>query len=358
MKRYDTMQIFFETLYGNERLKDQISHSILSKKLTHAYLLEGPQGSGKMTFATLIACALCDTDYTENDSNIQSETYKKIVSDTSPDVYRITAENNRKTIGVETIRFIKEQAYIKPNELEYKVFIIKDAHIMTTEAQNAFLKLLEEPPSYVIFLLLCENTRNLLPTVKSRVFSLKMELFSEKQLDDYLCHHIKQAQKVKEQNPELYKKVLLLSGGCIGEAQKRLKSMNGENSLYSKAQSILETMTQPILSQEKLISQLVLSTAKREELDEILECLQLAFRDIAAAHSHFDQMYFYLDSSIPQKASSLFSHVSLIKIFELLTKTREQITQNANLYLLQLNFSIAFYQIRKSMKPKGVPHER
>ena len=142
---------------------------------------------------------------------------------------------------------------------------------MTSAAQNAFLKLLEEPPRNVYMLLLCESTAGLLPTVLSRAPLIRMQIFSDEELDAYLTAYDKKAVELRSKNAEGYSFVLRSSGGCIGEAKKKLspRSVSGDKELYDMTQRCIMLLS----SSGKADFYLYLNNlvAKREEFSEFLE---------------------------------------------------------------------------------------
>ena len=98
----------------------------------------------------------------------------KINKDICSDIIRINQKNNKKSIGIDEIRSIKSDIIIKPVECKSKVYIIENSHKMTEQAQNALLKTIEEPPPFIYFILLCDNSEKLLDTVKSRANIIRL----------------------------------------------------------------------------------------------------------------------------------------------------------------------------------------
>ena len=136
------MEGILDTLYGNQQLKAYLNGRIEDGALPHALIFEGPEGSGKLTVALMTAALLCP-EYAD-----------KIRQRLSLDVTVHEVESGKKSIGVALIRDLRENAYVKPQELPMRVFIIRQSQLMTTEAQNAILKIFEEPPKGVYFFLL------------------------------------------------------------------------------------------------------------------------------------------------------------------------------------------------------------
>ena len=172
------METAFPDLVGNRALAARLDGEIRSGKLSHAYILAGPAGSGKHTLALRIAMALSCENRKIPGVPLPCMTCpscRKILSGNSPDYIRVAKDKGRATLGVEAIRFLREDVLIAPNDTDTKIYVIEDAETMTPQAQNALLLTLEEPPQYVLFLLLAANTENLLETVRSRAPVLRME---------------------------------------------------------------------------------------------------------------------------------------------------------------------------------------
>lgn len=162
----------FSGLLGNTSLKQRLSASFAAGKISHCYLLCGPEGSGKQTLAQYLSAAL---QCTEQDVPCTTcRDCRKVLSHQHPDVI-VVDEPEEKSVKIKLIRDVQSDAYIRPNEGKRKVYIIPRAGLLTEEAQNALLKLLEEPPAYAVFLLLTDNAEKLLPTVRSRCVELRLE---------------------------------------------------------------------------------------------------------------------------------------------------------------------------------------
>ncbi len=165
----------FGNIETDVRFKELISSAFDSGRLPHAIILEGANATKRLEFAHLLAKALVCSE-SENSlkpcgkcSNcLKAESFSHV------DIKTVEGTNKSKTVSVEDIRRVRSDAYVVPNEAERKVYIITSAHKMNETAMNAFLKVLEEPPSYVNFILECEDKAMLLQTVKSRCASFRM----------------------------------------------------------------------------------------------------------------------------------------------------------------------------------------
>jgi len=162
----------FDGFIGNESVKQRLSNAFRTGQLSHSYLILGPEGSGKKTLAKILASAMQCTA----SSGIPCggcSACRKVKSGVHPDVITVD-DTEHKSVGVDVIRDAKADAFIMPNEGKRKVYVIPRGQDMTEPAQNAFLKILEEPPSYGAFILLATESDQLLPTVRSRCVELRL----------------------------------------------------------------------------------------------------------------------------------------------------------------------------------------
>lgn len=167
----------FPGLYGNDTLKRRLNAA--GRNFSHFYILEGPKGSGKKTLATILAAAMECTSEEERPCGVCSACHKVFRSE-HPDV--ITIDSDTATVPIRLIRDMQADAYIKPNEGQKKIYLLPRAQDMQPPAQNALLKLLEEPPEYCVFFLLTDSLEKLLETVRSRAVSLTLAPLTRPQL--------------------------------------------------------------------------------------------------------------------------------------------------------------------------------
>lgn len=136
-------------------------------RLSHAYIISGPPGSGKRALADRLAAAYVCSGTGERPCGVCS-CCRKAKGGIHPDIIRLTVPEGKRSILVEQVRQLRADAYVRPNEAERKVFLIEAAQAMNDSAQNALLKVLEDGPAYLSFLLLAEHPQQLLPTIRSR----------------------------------------------------------------------------------------------------------------------------------------------------------------------------------------------
>jgi DNA polymerase-3 subunit gamma/tau len=155
----------FADLVGQETVVRTLQTALASGKLAHAYLFSGPRGSGKTSAAKILArCIECEAGPAPEPDNT-CENCLAILAGTALDVLEIDAASNR---GIEDIRALRESVKFAPATMRSKVFIIDEAHMLTREGANAFLKTLEEPPAHVVFILATTAPEQLPATIVSR----------------------------------------------------------------------------------------------------------------------------------------------------------------------------------------------
>ena len=229
------MREIFKPLFGNERLKKTLGEAIETGAASHAYILDGPKGSGKHTAATLAAAALACEHRTDEKYPLPCGVCPvcgRIIKGISADLIVVSKED-KASIGVGKIRAIREDLYVTPNDSDKKVYVIEDADLMTAQAQNALLISLEEPPPFVTFFLLTENAEALLDTIKSRAVTLRMELFSPERIKEFLSG-ISQPGKTVPDLEERYESAIEGSNGSLGEAKRIFTDFGSKDDNFSE----------------------------------------------------------------------------------------------------------------------------
>ncbi len=205
-----------ERLLGNERLKQSLSATFAADRLSHSWLITGPVGSGKRTLARILAAAMQCTAGSSRPCGT-CLACRKVFDGVHPDVITVD-DPDKKTVTVDQIRRARTDLYIRPNEGRRKIYLIPRANDMNANAQNALLKVMEEPPEYGAFLLLSDSAEKLLPTIRSRCVCLQMSPLEEKEALPAL------SRAFPGKDREALHAAWLRSGGWYGQALALLQA--------------------------------------------------------------------------------------------------------------------------------------
>lgn len=307
------MQRCFSRIFQNEKLRARLADEITGKRFPHAYIIAGKSGSGKKTIALEIAAALACTDK-ENLPCGKCDSCEKILGGHSPDVLFIRKDAEKKEFTVNLIREIKDSIYIAPNELEKRVYIIENAETMNQNAQNAFLKILEEPPMYVVFLLLCSDTESLLETIKSRAPILYTEQISPENIVKFLPTVSQKARELAEQNPDELYAIAVSAEGSIGRAIELCEKSEDSKAAEKRVLDFLSALIAPSLSELDLFCDSMPSSS--DGFADFLALLKKALRDIALlkADEDCDLLFFTDRESALEFASRITTRRALLLI--------------------------------------------
>jgi len=260
-------------MYGYEILHEQIAENLISNirqaKANQAYIFEGERGVGAKECARLFAASLVCKNVASAPCGVCNACIMA-KADSHPDIYELSPQDGKRNISVDQIRSIVTDAYTKPYESGKKVYIIAYGDDMNEQAQNAFLKVLEEPPEYAVFVILAENNESLLQTIRSRCTAIKFNPVSDKKIREY----------IKVKFPESIEKTDFLvqyAGGVAGDIEKIL---NTENFQVLRRQS-LEKLEE-LLSYRMLDSYIVADFLEenKDDVELIFKFWQGFLRDI------------------------------------------------------------------------------
>ena len=174
----------FSAIVGQEQVVRTLRRAIETDRFAHAYLFSGPRGTGKTSTAKVLAMGLnCEKGPTPEPEG-KCGSCQAIVNNSSMDVLEIDAASNR---GIDEIRDLRDKVNLAPAQSRMKVYIIDEVHMLTTEAFNALLKMLEEPPEHVVFVLATTEKHKVLPTIVSRCQSFDFRRPGVSTLSEKLC---------------------------------------------------------------------------------------------------------------------------------------------------------------------------
>lgn len=187
--------MMFESVTGHSDVKQRLESSVLNGKVSHAYIFAGKRGVGKTTMAKAFADVLTDGSI----ADVTVVTNEHYGVETKSDI-----------VAVDTVRAASADMYMKPYLADKRVFIIPDAEKMNAQAQNALLKIFEEPPAYCVIILITQNDNMLLPTIRSRAVTVRFGALCDSQVRDYVTKNGVNASDI----------VIRLASGSIGMVQE------------------------------------------------------------------------------------------------------------------------------------------
>lgn len=175
----------FEEVVGQKHVTTTLKNAIQKNKISHAYLFNGPRGTGKTSIAKIFAKAINCTVSTDGEPCNSCDTCVSITKGTNSDVIEIDAASNN---GVDEIRNIRDKVKYAPGESTYKVYIIDEVHMLTTGAFNALLKTLEEPPAHAVFILATTEPHKVPATIISRCQRFDFKAISVNDIAEHLAY--------------------------------------------------------------------------------------------------------------------------------------------------------------------------
>lgn len=319
----------FSHIVGHEQIINHLKSAIGLKKVSHAYIFAGEDGSGKNMLANAFAMALqCEEMGQADEKQIEQvnscgkcKSCIQAASDNHPDIIRVTHE--KVSIGIDDIRIqVNNDIQIKPYSSPYKIYIIDEAEKLTEQAQNALLKTIEEPPSYAVIMLLTNNINSLLQTILSRCVMLKLNSVNTELIKDFLM----QKYQVPDYQADLS---TVFAQGNVGKAIK-----------YSSSDDFAE-IKKEVLHLLKYIDEMelyeVLDALKRisEQKDRIYDYLDLMilwYRDVLMLKVTKDPNLLIYKSEYPDitKQSSIRSYEGIEKIIAAIEKAKVRLNANVN----------------------------
>lgn len=347
------MKQMLPRLWGNDALRERLGNDILAHRLSHAYILEGRYGIGKRTLALQIAAAQSCLAKEQDGVPLPCGTCKncrKILEGKSPDVVWISREKGKVQMTVDVVRSLRTDVQSFPNELDTKVYIIEDAHTMNVQAQNALLLTLEEPPAYVLFLLLCEDAGNMLETIRSRAPIYRLQPLSAEVIARYLEQY-GPAQSMPA--PEVLEQVLMAADGSIGRALDLLSPKQSAPIIAAReaVRGLLDAMLAKDASGLHALVPFGVKlndrqpTVKREDVALRLQTLIYALRDLIALKRCDPAaltLCFFTDRDAAYEYALRFSTKELILLLGKVEAAYDSITvYNANVRIAISDMAIA-----------------
>lgn len=260
-------------------VRESLGKIIKSRNIPHAFLFAGPKGTGKTSAARILAKVInCEANLKPNKKPCnRCLQCKSITNGTNIDVLEMDAASNR---GIDDIRALRDVVKLSPANAFAKVYIIDEAHMLTTEACNALLKTLEEPPEHVYFILATTNPEKLITTIRSRTTQITFKKATKEEIVRSLKRIIRSEKtKLSEENLE---SIVKISKGSFRDAVKLLERVVSEGPKFLKLKSVsLESLMQVIEKKDikKILSEISKNVEKGVSVSVLMETLLSELRN-------------------------------------------------------------------------------
>ena len=310
----------FSDVVGQEHITTTLKNQILSDRIGHAYLFWGPRGTGKTTVARILAKAVnCphriqetqfDSIKTAEPCN-QCDFCNEISQDRSFDVIEMDAASNR---GIDTIRDLRENVKLSPATCPYKIYIIDEAHMLSTEAFNALLKTLEEPPPHVIFIMATTEHAKIPKTISSRCQDFDFRYLEDEKIMERL-QLIAQEEGISA-DLDVLALITRQSEGCLRDAENLLELVSAagkdltieavEQTVGLGSSSLLQELREAIADRDLAKGLKTLNNLMKQgtDLSQCLDQLIGYFRDLRLLA---------IDNSLSEQVQSPKSDIALLK---------------------------------------------
>ena len=227
----------FDSVLGQDRVVNVLKNQVKSGNISHAYLFSGERGTGKTTCAKIFAKAINCLNPKDGSPCMECENCKAIEEETTIDVVEMDAASNRR---IDDIRNLKDNVIYPPNKLKYKVYIIDEAHMITREAFNALLKIMEEPPSHLVFILATTEIEKIPSTILSRVQKYEFNKIDENKIKEQI-DYILEDKSITMEN-EAIRLIIKKANGAMRDALSILDqvlSLEKESYKLSEVENLL-----------------------------------------------------------------------------------------------------------------------
>ena len=328
------MAEYFSTLYGNRDTRERLGRAIDGARLPHALILSGPRGSGRRTLAREIAAALVCERRTSTLPCGGCEGCRRVREGIFPDLHIVAPDEGKSLIPVAKIREMRAEMSLSAVEGGHRIFIIEDADLMNTTAQNALLVSLEEPPDGVVIMLIAASEDALLSTVRSRAQTIRTELFDTDQLKRYLAQNDRY-RALCNTNPARADALLEAAHGTIGEALALLEGSGltevmGQREVTDAVITALTSRT-PLALYDAIHA----LPQKRDELAAVLGLLYEALRDLILLKREPNApLLYYTDRAAATALAEGIGLRCLLTLSDAIDEALPDLERNANVPVL------------------------
>ena len=315
----------FSEIVGHEQIIEHLQNAIEADKVSHAYILNGPDKAGKMMIAKAFAQTLqCEKGGIE--PCMECHSCKQAMSGNQPDIIYVSHEKPN-TISVDDIRTqINNDIVVKPYSSKRKIYIVDEAEKMNQQAQNALLKTIEEPPAYAVLLLLTTNADTFLPTILSRCVRLNLKAVRDEEIKDFLMK--------KHQLPDYQADICVaFAQGNVGKAIQ-LASSDSFNELKTAALQLLKRLDDiELYEMTEAVKQI---SEYKLEINDYFDLMMIWYRDILyfKATNDVNRLVFKDEVYDIKKQAAKSSYQGIETIIEALEKAKLRLNANVNFDLV------------------------
>lgn len=311
----------FKDIIGHEQIIEHLQNAITMDKVSHAYIINGPEKSGKMMLAEAFAGALqCETG--GRDACMECHSCRQAAGRNQPDIVYLKHEKPA-TISVDDIRSqLNNDIVIRPYGSRRKVYIIDEAEKMNVQAQNALLKTIEEPPAYAVIILLTTNAGTFLPTILSRCVTLNIKVAADETIKKYLMSHY--------QVPDYQADVCVaFAQGNVGKAIQ-LASSENFNELKASALQLIKRLNDiELYEMTEAVKQI---GDYKMEINDYFDLMMIWYRDVLyfKATTDVNGLIFKDEVYDIKRQAELSSYNAIERILEALQKVQVRLNANVN----------------------------
>lgn len=315
----------FKDIVGHEQIIEHLKTAIEMGKVSHAYILNGPDLSGKMMIAEAFARALlCEKQ--DPDGCGECRSCRQSDDRNNPDIIYVKHDKPN-TISVDDIRTqLNNDIVIKPYSNQYKIYIVDEAEKMNQQAQNALLKTIEEPPAYAVIMLLTTNADSFLQTIRSRCITLNLKSVKNDVIKSYLM--------TEKKIPDYHADVCAaFAQGVVGKAIK-LASSDDFNELKESALSLIKRLDDiDLYEMGEAIKQI---SDYKLQVQDYFDLITVWYRDVLymKATNDVNGLIFKDEVYDIKKQASKHSYHGIETIIEALDKAKLRINANVNFDLV------------------------
>lgn len=315
----------FKDVIGHEQIIEHLKNAITMDKVSHAYIINGPEKSGKMMLAEAFAAALqCEKGGAE--PCLECYSCKQAVGRNQPDILYVRHEKPN-TISVDDIRTqLNNDIVIKPYSSKYKVYIVDEAQKMNVQAQNALLKTIEEPPAYAIIILLTTNADSFLPTILSRCVTLNIKAVADEVIKKFLMKEY--------QIPDYQAEVCVaFAQGNVGKAIA-LASSEDFNGLKDAAIQLIKRLDDiELYEMTEAVKQI---SEYKLEINDYFDLMMIWYRDVLyyKATKDVNKLIFKDEVYDIKRQAEQSSYNGIETILEALQKAQVRLNANVNFDLV------------------------